>query len=101
MAKGLLGGVMLLFLGGATPIDEGELHCEEAVRHLADCCRTDLDQAYSCTAGRGCDTGRPDLDDPLATEVRDQSCEELVASGACESPPHSPPPPKSSVGGES
>src|SRR4051812_21798924 len=84
----------VLLLGATSPLDEGELHCEEAVRHLADCCHASIDSVYSCTAGRGCDDPRPDLDDPLASEVRDQSCDELVASGACQTPPMSPKPKK-------
>ncbi len=94
-ALGLAG---LVLLSGASPIDGGELHCEEAVRHLADCCHAPLDSLYHCTAGRGCDDTRPDLDDPLATDVRDQSCDQLVASGACETPPMSPKPAPPCIG---
>src|SRR6185503_7067961 len=77
----------LLFLGGADLIEKSELHCEEAVHHLSDCCHNAIADRYSCTAGRGCDDTRPDLDDPLATEIRGESCDRLVASGACENPP--------------
>lgn len=92
LAPGILALAAAALLSGATLIDQGELHCEEAVNHLADCCHGPVG-VYSCTAGRGCDEGRPDLDDPLATTIRDESCDELVASGACQRPPKSPEPP--------
>lgn len=92
-AHTVLAVAALFFLGGATFIDPGEVHCEEAVNHLDDCCHAPINRDYSCTAGRGCDPGRPDLDDPLATQIRDESCAQLVASGACEMPPKSPVPP--------
>lgn len=91
LGPGLLALAAAVLLSGATLIDQGEVHCEEAVTHLDDCCHAAVG-FYSCTAGRGCDSGRPDLDDPLATTIRDESCAELVASGACQMPPKSPAP---------
>jgi len=88
-----LGAVIMLT--GAEGLDSGEIHCEEAARHLADCCHESIDRVYSCSASRGCDDHRPNLDDPLATQVKETSCEELIAQGACNNPPMSPPPPSS------
>jgi hypothetical protein len=79
----------VIALTGAEQLDPGEIHCEEAVKHLAECCGESF-QFYDCTAGRGCDGKRPDLDDPLASNVRDSSCEQLIAQGACMVPPRSP-----------
>jgi hypothetical protein len=88
----LWGAAALIALMGAEPLDEGEFHCEEAVKHLEDCCPGFNTYLVSCVAGRGCDNTRPDIDDPLATQVRDESCDELRAAGACEAPPKSPKP---------
>lgn len=92
LVPGLLALSAAVLLGGANLIDQGEVHCEEAVNHLDACCHAPIDRTYSCTAGRGCDDKRPDLDDPLATQIRDESCADLVASGACQTPPVTPVP---------
>jgi hypothetical protein len=84
-----IGGVIALT--GAEGLDPGEIHCEEAVKHLSDCCHQSF-PAYDCTAERGCGNRHPDLDDPQASQVRDTSCEDLIAQGACASPPMTPQP---------
>jgi hypothetical protein len=81
----------VLVLTAAEGLDEGELHCEEAVQHLSDCCHLSF-PSYDCEAGRGCDDTRPNLDDPLATDVRDTSCDQVVGRGWCQMPPNGPVP---------
>jgi hypothetical protein len=73
----------VIMLTGADPLDSGELHCEEAANHLAQCCGADSAPTPACTAGRGCDSTRPSLDDPRASEIRDTPCERLIAEGEC------------------
>jgi hypothetical protein len=79
----------LVLLGGAAPIDKEELECEEAVKHLLDCCG-DNDGAVRmvrCFVGRACeDQTRPDLSGPQSVCLRDESCAALLASGACGDP---------------
>jgi hypothetical protein len=77
-----------LLLSGSAGIDPGELACEEAVKHLFACCG-DTDPAVlniTCYAERGCGNAMPDFDPRLASCLRDASCEEIYASGACRDP---------------
>lgn len=77
-----------LLLSGAWGIDPGELACEDAVKHLLDCCG-DHDPGVrniTCYAERGCGNAQPELEPALASCLRDASCEELYASGACKDP---------------
>ena len=77
----------LTLLGGAEGIDKGELECEEAVKHLLDCCPNDAPaRTISCYEGRYCDNAHPDLPGPQARCLRDASCDDLFASGACAEP---------------
>lgn len=77
----------LTLLGGAEGIDENELRCEEAVKHLLDCCPDDAPvRAISCYSGRDCDSTSPDLSSAQAVCLRDESCSALWASGACKQP---------------
>ena len=77
----------LALLGGAEGIDEDELHCEEAVKHLLDCCPNDATiSRISCYAGRGCETNTPELGPAQSVCLRDESCDDLYASGACDAP---------------
>jgi hypothetical protein len=79
--------ITLTLLGGAEGIDEGELRCEEAVKHLLDCCPDDATiRGISCYAGRGCDHESPQLSSWQAVCLRDESCDDLYASGACDTP---------------
>jgi hypothetical protein len=88
--RSLLAGVSLFALMGVEGLDAGEFHCEEAVKHLVDCCGAETVRSTSCVAGRGCDTARPAIDDPLASEVRDLTCDEITARGWCDQAPRSP-----------
>ena len=76
-----------LLLSGQALIDPGELECEEAVKHLQDCCGATAGIAnVSCYAERGCGSSVPALDPNRAVCLRDASCETLRASGACANP---------------
>ncbi len=77
--------VACALLTGAEFVDEGELHCDEAVTHLSNCCAMPF--TLSCQAGRGCSHTRPAIDDPRATELRDSSCQEIIDNGWCTQPP--------------
>jgi hypothetical protein len=72
------------------PLDEGEYHCEEAVKHLQDCCPGHDYRNLSCYAGRGCDKALPAIDGQQALSLRDASCRDVVANGWCDSPPITP-----------
>lgn len=77
----------LLMLGGAEGISKTELECEEAVKHLLDCCPNDAPiAAVDCYAGRDCDDHVPDLSSAQAVCLRDARCDDLATSNACAAP---------------
>jgi hypothetical protein len=77
----------LLLLGGAEGVDKSELECEEAVKHLIDCCPSDAQaKLVDCYAGRVCDNRRPDLSSAQSACITGASCDDLFASGACDAP---------------
>ena|SRR5690348_2774217 len=77
----------LMMLGGAEGISKTELECEEAVKHLADCCPSDaVVEKIDCYKGRDCDDHLPDLTDGQAVCLRDADCDTLFSSGACDAP---------------
>jgi hypothetical protein len=78
----------LLLLSGSAGIDGDELTCEDAVKHLFDCCgETDVAVSnVSCYQERGCGDARPELDPALANCLRQASCDDVRASGACKDP---------------
>ena len=77
----------LALLGGAEGIDKSELECEEAVQHLIDCCPDHAPaKQVDCYTGRGCDDRPPDLLQPQSICLRDASCDDLYARGACSAP---------------
>ena len=77
----------LVLLGGAEGISKSELTCEEAVKHLIDCCPDDAPaKLVDCYQGRDCDNRSPDLPAAQSQCLRDSSCDALYASGACEAP---------------
>ncbi len=77
----------LTLLGGAEGVSKTELECEEAVKHLIDCCPDDAPaKLVNCYAGRDCDDRVPDLSDAQAVCLRDASCDDLFRSGACDAP---------------
>jgi hypothetical protein len=79
--------LMLTLVGGADGIDKGELECEEAVAHLIHCCPNDAPaRNVACFVGRDCDKTVADLTPAQSRCLRDESCDALYASGACEAP---------------
>jgi hypothetical protein len=77
----------LMLLGGSIGIDKGELECEEAVKHLIDCCPDDAPaRKINCYVERYCDKHPAELGPEQARCLRDRSCDDLYASGACEAP---------------
>ena len=86
MSKRIAGGPlwvalsMVLAVPLAGSIDEREFACEEAFKHVEDCCP----QAPSFHCGTTCDP----IDTTLTTAdcLRKSSCDELLASGACADP---------------
>ncbi len=69
--------LVLLLAPLAGAIDEDEFACEEAWKHLDDCCPRP--PRFHC--GGGCDP--VDVHLPLADQLRKATCEQLEASGAC------------------
>jgi hypothetical protein len=66
-------------LTGEIGIREDELRCEEAKKHLIDCCG-DSYRSLDCTYDEGgCDSAPryPELSVSEAVGIRDQSCDEL------------------------
>ena len=66
-------------LTGEFGIREDELRCEEAKKHLIDCCG-DSYRSLSCTyVEGGCDSDPiyPDLDVSDAIRIRDSKCSEI------------------------
>jgi hypothetical protein len=77
----------LSMLTAENGIREDELRCEEAKKHLIDCCGAASVDHLDCTYTPGCDnTDYPDLDAKTAVCLRDASCDALKKSGACEGP---------------
>ena len=77
----------LMLLGGAEGVDKSELECEEAVKHLIDCCPSDAPaKLVDCQVGRGCDSRPPDLSSARSTCLMNASCDDLYQSGACDTP---------------
>ena len=77
----------LMLLGGAEGIDKSELECEEAVKHLMDCCPSDAPaRLVDCYAGRVCDNRPPDISPARSQCLLAASCDDLYTSGACDAP---------------
>ncbi len=86
-----LGAVLaaaFLFCSAEAGFDPAEFDCEEAVKHLLDCCPQNsvAVEQVSCYLDRGCGSARPDLPDGQAVCLRDMACDRLRAIGACEDP---------------
>jgi hypothetical protein len=91
--------ITLALLGGAEGIDPDELACEQAVKHLIDCCPPDAPATkLECYSGRDCDDTRPDLSSTESESIVGSSCDELVAANECNHK-RSPPPQPSSTNG--
>lgn len=83
-ARPLAGGAALLFLMGDDGISREEYLCEAAVLHLTGCC-PDFPAGELHCVQNGCDGNViPDLREERSMCLRQKSCEELIASGACD-----------------
>ena len=69
-------------------VDKEELDCEQAVAHLIACCPGFDARSIVCEHGAGCggSSSRVDLNLARSGCILGASCEDLVASGACEQP---------------
>jgi hypothetical protein len=87
----------LSLLGGAEGIDPDELACEQAVKHLIDCCPPNAPATkLQCYTGRDCDPTKPDLNATVSDAIVRSSCDDLVAGDQCNR--MRPPPPASESG---
>ncbi len=69
-------------------IRQDELRCEEAKKHLQDCCGASLPDIDCTYVPADCDSTPiyPQLDVNTSVCLRDASCDTLRSSGACSSP---------------
>ena len=78
--------VVLLFFSLGFDLDRGELKCEQAAAHLADCCPELVFRREACIQEGGCSRERDAT--LVASEesdcLRAESCDELVSRGVCE-----------------
>lgn len=78
--------VVLLFFSLGFDLDRGELKCEQAAVHLAECCPDFVFGRSGCIQEGGC--SREEDGTLVASEesdcLRAESCDELVARGVCE-----------------
>lgn len=74
--------VVIVACGG---IDDNEIHCEEAVSRLQDCCGPAFDpRKFNCVEdSNGCNTSSPDFYDSASKCIRDSSCKQLQDKGKC------------------
>lgn len=84
LVRPVIAAVALLFVMADDGIGRDEFLCETAVVHLADCCPDFPSGSLYCVHS-GCD-GKvtPDIDEERARCLREKSCEELRALGACD-----------------
>jgi hypothetical protein len=78
--------VVLLFFSLGFDLDRGELKCEQAAAHLAECCPEVVFRRDSCIQEGGC-SREHDATLVASAEsdcLRAESCDELVARGVCE-----------------
>lgn len=84
IARPLCGGCALLFLMGDDGISREEYLCEAAVLHLVGCCPDFPASELHCVQN-GCDGNViPDLREERSMCLQKKSCEDLIASGACD-----------------
>ena len=77
---------LLLLFSLGFDLDRGELKCEQAAAHLADCCPDVVFTRQSCIQEGGCSRGEDAT--LVASEesdcLRAESCDELESRGICE-----------------
>lgn len=84
MGRPTLGAAALLFLMGDDGISREEYLCEAAVLHLAECCPEFPAKELHCVE-TGCNGNViPDLREERSMCLQQKSCEDLIASGACD-----------------
>jgi hypothetical protein len=81
---GLVLGAVVFFVFACGGIDPNELHCEEAVSHLEECCEGVDARRFQCDEEDACGNRSPDFYDHASECIRDRSCEQLRAQGKCE-----------------
>lgn len=69
-----------------------EIHCENAVARLLDCCPTFPRVDGYCDYSEGCGTTYPTISESDATCIARSSCAELVENGVCDRAATAPPP---------
>jgi hypothetical protein len=80
----VLAAAALFFLMGDDGIGREEYLCEAAVLHLADCCPEFPAKELHCVQ-TGCDGNIiPDMREERSLCLQQKSCEDLIASGACD-----------------
>src|SRR6187455_3112545 len=84
----LLGAVASLAVTGPScgQLTETELHCEEALAHLHECCPGFRPNEFACVKeeAEGCGCGREaDLDLAISKQVLDLECDDLAAGNWC------------------
>src|SRR5437868_14759495 len=90
LRRGLGLAVLLLSAGGLEVLDTEEVRCEEAVKHIAECCPGFNVTLVEC--GGAC--ASPDLDEPTSSGVLQMSCAAVRDHGYCKMwplPPKGPP----------
>ena len=84
LLRPVLAAAALSFLLADDGIGRDEFLCEAAVVHLAQCCPDFLVKALYCVRS-GCDgSATPDLNEDRAQCLREKTCAELRALGACD-----------------
>jgi hypothetical protein len=82
----VVAAVLLLFFSLGFDLDRGELKCEQAAVHLAECCPDVFFRQDSCIQEGGC--ARTEDATLVASDesdcLRAESCDEVTARGVCE-----------------
>lgn len=80
----MVAAALVLALVAVRCIEGDELHCENAVTRLDECCgELQVDAAY-CEHTEGCGVVYPTIDEDDAECIAEASCAELVQGGVCE-----------------
>jgi hypothetical protein len=78
----LLTAAVLLFLA-ARCLRPDEMHCENAVARLADCCPRFQASRVSCQYVEGCGVSYPAISEDDSRCIVGKSCSALVSDGIC------------------
>jgi hypothetical protein len=85
LGRGLVFGGVVFVVFACGGIDDDELHCEEAVSHLEDCCEGFEARRFNCEEQTDCtfNDRHPDFYDSASQCIRDRSCDQLREQGKC------------------